>query len=279
MADLESGGVVGTSHPASPVAGGSASSMDSNSFSAASSDAPQKTGKFRARSLADTRDPDDRGPPLIVEQSGHRLRYCNRCMFYQPLRTKHCRDCGRCVRTHDHHCPWIGTCVGEGNRAYFYWFLVFQGAELAAFLCEGGLSIVPTRRGGDPSAAPSLIVLWLGLAMIAALFLMVTCLLCFHTYLALSNLTTWESMSWHNITYLKTISQLGASPFARSVAENLAVYFLPPSLWPGKIPHKLTDDGWINWDLGEPHDPTEVDCTACGCGKFSLCACFNSGDD
>ncbi len=46
------------------------------------------------------------------------LRWCNYCEIYQPIRSKHCRDCGRCVRTHDHHCPWIGTCVGERNRKY-----------------------------------------------------------------------------------------------------------------------------------------------------------------
>ena len=40
------------------------------------------------------------------------LRFCKRCRLQQPLRTKHCYDCGRCVRTHDHHCPWVGSCVG-----------------------------------------------------------------------------------------------------------------------------------------------------------------------
>jgi len=46
-------------------------------------------------------------------------RLCKRCMIKQPLRTKHCRDCDWCIRTHDHHCPWLGNCVGENNRAYY----------------------------------------------------------------------------------------------------------------------------------------------------------------
>ena len=42
----------------------------------------------------------------------------------QPMRSKHCEDCKQCVRKHDHHCPWLDTCVGEGNHKYFWLFLL-----------------------------------------------------------------------------------------------------------------------------------------------------------
>ena len=39
---------------------------------------------------------------------------------------KHCYRCGRCTRKYDHHCPWIGTCVGENNHFKFIVMLFFQ---------------------------------------------------------------------------------------------------------------------------------------------------------
>ena len=55
-------------------------------------------------------------------------KYCSVCHIEQPLRCKHCKTCEQCVATHDHHCPWIGNCVGERNRLWFFWFLQFQFA-------------------------------------------------------------------------------------------------------------------------------------------------------
>ena len=60
-------------------------------------------------------------------------RFCTVCEMLQPLRAKHCKDCNACIALHDHHCPWLGTCIGEKNRLVFYWYLVAQGGLL--YLC------------------------------------------------------------------------------------------------------------------------------------------------
>jgi len=222
-----------------------------------------------------------------VLQSGHRLRFCKVCALHQPLRTKHCRDCGRCVRTHDHHCPWVGTCVGEGNRLYFYWFLVAQFLELLIYFIEGVRTLLQ-----DGWKVPLWIVhypgLLLGLFGIGLFLVMVTCLLCFHSYLAMVNLTTWESLSWHHISYLRSLHPEEGSPFSSSLRANLAAYCCPPWCPPAAITSssgsgarsyvKRTEDGWAIWDLGEPTQPLDMDCEACGCGKFNLCPCFDESD-
>lgn len=200
------------------------------------------------------------------EQSGHRLRFCKICKMYQPLRCKHCRDCGKCVRTHDHHCPWIGTCVGEGNRVFFYWFLLCQASELLVFGVEGFLALL--EEGSDLSTwVNGLPVLCAGLVVIFLLSIMVFCLLCFHSYLATANLTTWENVSWHNISYLKNIAPDDGSPFSRSLGYNLHVYCCRPwcpSRLRGHSQCKHDEDGWALWELSEPHTPKALSvCEPC----------------
>lgn len=39
----------------------------------------------------------------------------------QPPRAKHCHDCDKCVLQFDHHCVWLGTCIGQGNHCRFWW--------------------------------------------------------------------------------------------------------------------------------------------------------------
>ncbi|XP_036892834.1 palmitoyltransferase ZDHHC12 isoform X2 [Sturnira hondurensis] len=62
------------------------------------------------------------------------LRRCRYCMVL-PLRARHCRECRRCVRRYDHHCPWMENCVGERNHPLFVAYLALQLVVLLWGLC------------------------------------------------------------------------------------------------------------------------------------------------
>ena len=51
----------------------------------------------------------------------NKLVRCRKCNITIPKSFKviHCMYCDICIKGYDHHCPWIGKCVGKNNRIIF----------------------------------------------------------------------------------------------------------------------------------------------------------------
>merc|ERR1719316_2147680 len=75
-------------------------------------------------------------------------KFCNDCAVAQPLRSKHCRVCKHCIRTHDHHCAWLAVCIGENNMQLFFLYNASLVVGLAYHL------VLPALERGPQYWAP-----------------------------------------------------------------------------------------------------------------------------
>lgn len=71
---------------------------------------------------------------LMGDRRLKHLRPCRTCNIRRPARCSHCAFCDNCVLDFDHHCFWIGNCVGARNHKSFLFFLVATTLS-AATLC------------------------------------------------------------------------------------------------------------------------------------------------
>ncbi|KAL0244806.1 hypothetical protein GEMRC1_008888 [Eukaryota sp. GEM-RC1] len=62
------------------------------------------------------------------------LRSCPKCSLTQPNRSKHCLYCHRCVERYDHHCFWLGNCIGGKNHFWFVILLFCESLAISEFL-------------------------------------------------------------------------------------------------------------------------------------------------
>ena len=60
------------------------------------------------------------------------FRICRKCNIVMDLdkRTSHCVECGICIMSNDHHCPWTSKCVGKKNIWMFNGFLMTLAAHI-----------------------------------------------------------------------------------------------------------------------------------------------------
>ena len=169
------------------------------------------------------------GAPLLE------LPHCMHCQARQVARAKHCHDCGRCVRRLDHHCWWLGNCVGAGNHRLFVSYLVCEALLLVGvgFSASQALSMdeaARARAAPYPAVAPAAAVSCVG--MCATLGLLSLTLLAFQLSLIARGETTWEHLRRERINAAAGLPP-HVRPYDRGVWRNL-VYFacggpLPPS--------------------------------------------------
>ncbi|CAI5459881.1 unnamed protein product [Closterium sp. Yama58-4] len=154
---------------------------------------------------------------FLVTQFSAR-RWCPYCRVQQPVRAKHCYDCGRCVLRFDHHCFWVSTCIGLRNHARFWVYLVLECCltcwSLLICLSAFTAPVSPNHWLEHQLSALAFTALLLPLAVFLAI------LVCFHTHLILTAQTTYEATRKHRISYLRSVPG-DVHPFSQGACRNV----------------------------------------------------------
>ena len=113
------------------------------------------------------------------------VKFCVTCRIWRPPGAHHCSRCNVCVAGFDHHCDFIGKCVGSGNARAFLlmlWLLVVASAACLAYVAAAALlAVMRAAAAGAGFAGERERPLWacggglLGAAALAAALLPATC--------------------------------------------------------------------------------------------------------
>lgn len=157
------------------------------------------------------------------------LPKCTHCRTPQPARFKHCYDCGRCVRRLDHHCWWLGNCVGVHNHRVFLMYLTCQATLICSFgvlVARGAWYTSPTPYGPIPALSG------LGavgcVTMSSVLGLLSVSLLLFQCGLIARGETTWEHLRRERINAAAKLPP-DVRPYDRGPMRNCLGFWLG---WP-----------------------------------------------
>ena len=163
-------------------------------------------------------------PIKIVHKGTYKMtKICTTCNIARPFRSNHCTDCNNCTLRFDHHCPWIGGCVGKRNYIYFFIFLVLLNIKniyLLIFciihISKTFINVSDEEKKNDSWIAKKLVTIIPSLftiIFIAITMLFTTGLIIYHINLILRNITTKEEIK-------KLLKVKIRNPYDRGYSKN-----------------------------------------------------------
>jgi palmitoyltransferase ZDHHC9/14/18 len=178
----------------------------------------------------------DKKPSFKIQQMGYIRTYkkCYTCEIIRPLRSTHCHTCNNCVMRLDHHCPWLGTCIGIRNYQFFFKFLFFINISQILNLAVCIAHIIKQTKNDDKdekyayidkntkikiSLSETIISIYIIMyTFITMIF--TTRLFFYHIILAMNNVTTKEELK-------KIFRNPMGNPYRRNKSWNFNYILFP----------------------------------------------------